>query len=45
METITNLLKGRQHRAVSIVAATGSVLHCYIRFANSSKLDRVNGPL
>lgn len=23
----------------------GSVLHCYIRFANQSYLSRVNGPL
>lgn len=45
METLTGLLANREHRAISIVAATGSVLHCFIRFANISTLNRVSGPL
>lgn len=45
MQTLTNLLKGHNHKAITISSATGSVLYCYIRFANQSKLARVDGPL
>jgi len=45
MQTLTELLSHEKHNAITISSATGSVLHCHIRFANQSYLTKVSGPL
>lgn len=45
MTTLTSLLTGLPHKAITISSATGSVLYCYIRFANQPYLTRINGTL
>lgn len=39
------MLAHQKHNAITIVSATGSVLHCHIRYANQSYLSKIDGPL
>lgn len=45
MSELLNRVKKYKLKAVSVVSAIGSVLHCSIRFANNSYLTRVEGPM
>jgi predicted DNA-binding protein with PD1-like motif len=45
MASLLSLAKSSHLKAVSIMSAVGSVLHCSLRFANNSYLTRIEGPL
>lgn len=45
MSTLTKALGQYQLNALSVVSAVGSVRYCWLRFANSSVLTKVDGPL